>query len=90
LPALFALPELQAQAATSLFGLGLPVDHYATLNTAVAAVTADQVKAVAQRAIVKEDFVVVLVGDKAAIEAGLAGKNLGEVVFVGKDGTPAK
>ncbi len=90
LPALFALPQLQAQAATSLFGLGLPVDHYATLNTAVAAVTTDQVKAVAQRAIVKEDFVVVLVGDKAAIEAGLAGKNLGEVVFVGKDGTPAK
>jgi zinc protease len=90
LPALFALPELQAQAATSLFGLGLPVDHYATLNTAVTAVTTDQVKAVAQRAIVKEDFVVVLVGDKAAIEAGLAGKNLGDVVFVDKDGTPAK
>ena len=42
------------------------------------------------RAIVKDDMVVVLIGDRATIEAGLVGKNLGEVVFVGRDGQPAK
>lgn len=90
LPALFALPPLQASVAGNLFALGLPVDHYATLSTAVSGVVTDQVKAAAERAIVKDDFVVVLVGDKAAIEAGLVGKDLGEVVFVGRDGVVAK
>ncbi|HEY1097832.1 MAG TPA: insulinase family protein, partial [Myxococcota bacterium] len=90
LPGLFALPPLQASVAGSLFALGLPMDHYATLSTAVTAVTAEGAKAAAERAIVKDDFVVVLVGDRAKIEEGLKDKNLGEVVVVGKDGVVAK
>ena len=90
LPALFALPPLQASVAGNLFALGLPVDHYPTLSTAVSAVVTDQVKAAAERAIVKEDFVVVLVGDRSKIEPALVGKDFGEVVFVARDGTIAK
>ena len=90
IPSLFSLPPLQVDVASSLFALGLPLDHYIGQLTAVTAVTADAVSKAAQRAIVKEDFVVVLVGDRAGIETGLKDKNLGEVVFLKKDGTPAK
>jgi zinc protease len=89
IPGLFSLPPLQVDVATDLFALGLPLDHYSTQLTAINAVTVEAVNKAAQRAIVKEDFVVVLVGDRAAIEAGLKDKNLGEVVFLTKDGTPA-
>ena len=86
LPALFALPRLQAAVAAQLFTLGLPADHYTALSAAVTASTGELVKAAAERAIVKDDFVVVLVGDRAKIEAGLTDKALGDVVFVGRDG----
>ena len=68
----------------------MPTDHHQKLAADVEAVTADQAKAAVDRAIVKDDMVVVLIGDRATIEAGLVGKNLGEVVFVGRDGQPAK
>ncbi|MDP2343273.1 MAG: pitrilysin family protein [Deltaproteobacteria bacterium] len=89
IPGLFSLPPLQVDVATDLFALGLPLDHHATQLTAINAVTVEAVNKAAQRAIVKEDFVVVLTGDRAAIEAGLKDKNLGEVIFLNKDGTPA-
>lgn len=90
IPARFSLPPLQARVAAGLFELGLPLDHIATQLVAVNAVTVEAVKKVTERAIVKEDFVVVLVGDRAAIEAGLKDKNLGAMVFLNKDGSVAK
>jgi predicted Zn-dependent peptidase len=87
---LFAVAPLQIAEAAWLFALGLPTDHHQKLAADVEAVTADQAKAAVDRAIVKDDMVVVLIGDRATIEAGLVGKNLGEVVFVGRDGQPAK
>lgn len=90
LPGLFAVAPLQIAEAAWLFALGLPTDHHQKLAADVEAVTADQAKAAVDRAIVKDDMVVVLIGDRATIEAGLVGKNLGEVVFVGRDGQPAK
>jgi zinc protease len=89
IPSLYALPPATEGAACELFALGLPLDHHAKLVTAVSAVTGEQAKKAAERAIVKEDFVVVLVGDRAQIEAGLKDKNLGEIVFLNRDGTPA-
>jgi zinc protease len=88
LPALFALPPLQLDVAARLFALGQPLDRYTTLAAAVNATTADQVKKAAERALVREDLVVVLVGDRASIEAGLKDRNLGEVRVLGRDGAP--
>lgn len=90
LPGLFAVGPLQVAQAVETFALGLPADHYPKLATAVEAVTADEVKAAAARAIEIDDLVVVLVGDRAAIEGGLAGKGLGDVTFVDRDGSPSK
>jgi zinc protease len=90
LPGLFAVAPLQSAQAVETFALGLPADHHQKLAAAVEAVTADQAKAAAARAIDIDDLVVVLVGDRAAIAAGLEGKGLGEVVFMNRDGTPAK
>ncbi len=90
IPGLFNLPPLQVDVATELFAMGLPLDHYEKQVTAVNAVTSEQALKAAQRAIVKEDFVVVLVGDRKAIEEGLKDKNLGQVVFLNKDGSVAK
>ncbi len=90
LPSWFALPPQQVSVAAALFTLSLPLEHHATLLDAVNAVTAEQVKAAADRAIVRDDLVVVLVGDRAAIEPGLADKNLAPVTYLNRDGTPAK
>jgi zinc protease len=90
LPGLFALPPQQVGVASELFALGLPLDHHAALVAAVGAATPEAVKAAGERALVKEDFVVVLVGDRATIEAGLKDKDLGAVTFLNKDLTPAK
>lgn len=90
LPGLFAVGPLQAAQAVETFALGLPADHHQKLAAAVDAVTADQVKAAAARAIEIDDLVVLLVGDRDAITAGLEGKGLGEIVFMNRDGTPAK
>ena len=86
LPGLFSLPPLQKQVAAELFSQGLPPDFYPALSANVEAVTVADVKAAAERALVKEDFVVLLVGDRAAILKGLEGKNLGEVVVLTKSG----
>jgi predicted Zn-dependent peptidase len=90
LPALFSLAPQQVAVAGQLFTLGLPVDHHAKLIDAVNAITAEQVKAAAEKAIVRDDLVVVLVGDRASFGAALAEKNLGTVTFLNKDGSPAK
>jgi predicted Zn-dependent peptidase len=90
LPGLFAVSPLKLNEAAQTFALQLPQNHQETLAAAVEAVTAEQVKAAAERAIVKDDLVVVLVGDRKAIEAGIEGKDLGDVAFVNRDGTPAK
>ena len=82
--------QFAVKAFLILFALGLPLDHYVGQLAAVNAVTVDAVNKAAQRAIVKEDFVVVLVGDRTAIESGLKDKNLGELMVLNKDGTPTK
>jgi len=90
LPGLFALPHLVTHEAAWAFALSLPPDHQEKLAAAVSAVTADLAKAAADRAIAKDDLIVVLVGDRATIEAGVAAKALGEVTFVGRDGAAIK
>lgn len=79
-----------ASAASSLFMYELPMDYYATLPDRISAVTADDVKRVAERALVKDDMAIILVGDKAAIEEGVNGLGLGELLVVDPYGQPIK
>jgi zinc protease len=90
LPGLFGLPPVQVTAAAQLFAYSLPESYYADLVTKVNAVTLDDAKKVAVRALKKEDLVVVLVGDKATLEPKLKEKALGDAAAFNKDGTPAK
>lgn len=57
----------QVAAAARLFALDLPPDHYQALFAAVPAVTAADVQQAAERVLVRDDLVVVLVGDQATI-----------------------
>jgi predicted Zn-dependent peptidase len=90
LPALFALPPQQIGVAGDLFSRGLPLDHHAKIIEGVNATTTEQVKAAAERAIVKDDLVVVLVGDRATFDAALQERNLGSITYLNKDGSPSR
>jgi zinc protease len=90
LPSFFGLPKVQKNAASQLFAYGLPLDYYDKLVDAVKAVGADDVKRVAERTLLKEDMIVVLVGDKATVEPVLKEKNLGQLATFNRDGTEAK
>lgn len=90
MPGWLGMPSAQVAAAGMLFGYELPTDYYAKLVEGVNAINGDAVKKMAERVIVKEDLVVVMVGDKASIEPKVKEKNLGDVVVVNKDGSKPK
>ncbi len=77
-------------AAGTLFMYSLPMDYYAKLPERISAVSAEDVKRVAERALVKDDMAIILVGDKAAIEEGINGLELGELIVVDPHGQPIK
>jgi zinc protease len=77
-----------ASAASWIFIYDLPLDYYASLPERISAVTADDVKRVAERALVKDDMAIILVGDKAAIEADVKNLGLGELEVVDAHGQP--
>lgn len=88
LPALSSLPPQQVALAAGFFDLGLPLDHHAKLFEGVNAATLEHVHAAAERALVEDDLVVVLVGDRAAFEPALRERNLGTLTFINRDGAP--
>lgn len=90
LPSVLGLPQVQVGSAATLFVYGLAPDYYAKLVESVQAVNAEAVKKMAERALIKEDFVVVLVGDRATLEPALKEKALGDLVFFQRDGSEAK
>ncbi len=90
LPSLLGLPVVQVAAAAELFAYELPLMYHAQLLDKVKAVTADDVKRVAARTLVKEDFVFVVVGDKASCAPKLTSAGLGDVVTYDKNGVIAK
>lgn len=79
-----------SSAASTLFMYDLPMDYYTALPDRITAVTAEDVKRVAERALVKDDMALILVGDKAAIEEGIKGLSLGDLVIVDTHGQPVK
>lgn len=90
MPGWLGLPSAQVGAAGNLFAYDLPADYYAKLVEGVSATTGDAVKKMAERVLVKEDLVVVLVGDRATIEPKLQEKALGAWVVFNRDGSPEK
>ena len=65
---------------------GLPDDHFDTLADRIRSMTVEQLNAAAQRVIQPEGVIWVIVGDKASIEEGLRGLNLGPVYEIDADG----
>lgn len=65
---------------------GLPDDHFDTLVDRIRGMTVEQLNAAAQRVIQPEGVIWVVVGDKASIEEGLRGLNLGPVYEIDADG----
>jgi zinc protease len=88
LPGIFGINAVLPGVASELFVYGLPVDHYSTELQKVQAVTGEDVKRVAERAIQQSELVIVLVGDRAQIEAGVKELGIGDVVVLDKDGKP--
>ena len=65
---------------------GLPDDHFDTLADRLGGITVEQLNAAARRVIQPEGVIWVIVGDKASIEEGLRGLNLGPVYEIDADG----
>ena len=65
---------------------GLPDDHFDTLADRLRGITVEQLNAAARRVIQPEGVIWVIVGDKASIEEGLRGLNLGPVYEIDADG----
>ena len=74
-------------AGIYIYDLGL--DYYTKAPARLSAVTADQVKASAEKYLVPGNLLVVAVGDRARIGAELAKLNLGVVEVRTADGAPA-
>jgi len=85
LPRIFETTRRVAGAFSQIFVYSLPADYYETYGQHVAAVTATDVKRVADRYIQPDKFAVVIVGDRKVIEPGVRALNLGPVSVVTAD-----
>jgi zinc protease len=90
LPATFASVGAINGAITTLWIQGLPKDYYQQYAKAIAAVTADDVVRVAKKYIDVDHLAIVVVGDRASIEAPLKGTNVAPIVSLDIEGNPAK
>jgi zinc protease len=82
LPRNFETTQEIANALAQIAVYDLPQDFYETYGQRVRAVTAADVKRVADKYIQPTKFAVVIVGDRKAIEPGVRALNLGEVTMV--------
>src|SRR2546430_17738709 len=64
-----------------VLGYGLPLDYYDRYIERIGAVTAADVQRVARQYIDPDHFDIVVVGDKAQIEAGIRALNEGPIVY---------
>ena len=86
LPGHFDTNEGIGSSLAGLFAYDLPLDYYSTMAQQFAAVTAEQVQAVAQKYLKPEKLVVIAVGDRKKIEPQLAKLKLGTLETRGLDG----
>ncbi len=88
LPGLF---ETTAQAASSIgqiFVYGLPLDQYRALPAQIDAVTAADMRRVAEKYLKPSDLVIIAVGDRGKIEPGLRKLGLGPMEVRDLNGRP--
>jgi zinc protease len=82
LPRDFETTRDVAASLAQIYIYHLPADYYATYGDRVRAVTAADVKRVADKYIQPDKFVVVIVGDRKVIEPGIKALNLGPLTVV--------
>ena len=82
LPRSFETEREAAGALAQLFVYDLPADYYQTYAARVGAVTAADVKRVADTYIQPDKFAVVIVGDRKTIEAGVRSLDLGALTVI--------
>ena len=73
-------------ALTSLWVQGLPDDYYQQYAKAVSAVTKDDVLRVAKKYIDIDKLAIVIVGDRASIEAPLKAANVAPITHLDIEG----
>jgi len=86
LPATFASVGAINNALTNLWTQGLPDDYYQQYAKAVAAVTKDDALRVAKKYIDLDKLAIVIVGDRASIEAPLKATNVAPITYLDGDG----
>jgi predicted Zn-dependent peptidase len=86
LPATFASVSAINGAISGLWTQGLPDDYYQQYTKAVAAVTKDDVLRVAKKYIDMDKLAIVIVGDKASIEAPLKATNVAPITYLDIEG----
>jgi zinc protease len=79
LPSLFETTQATAGAISSIFVYNRPLDYYSTVADKYRAVTANDVSRVARDDVHPDNLIIVAVGDRAKIEAGLKETNLGPI-----------
>jgi len=82
MPRSFETTERLAGSLAQIFIYNLPADYFATYMQRVRSVTPADVQRVAERYIQPDKFAVVIVGDRKAIEPGIAALNLGPLKIV--------
>ena len=87
LPSAFQTGEDVTASTASIYIYDLGLDYFSKYPTRVSAITAAQAKAVAEKYLVPEKFVVVAVGDRAKISGPLRGLNLGALEVRNADAT---
>ena len=89
LPSEFETSSRMTNSTAAIYIYDLGLDYYTKAPARLSAVTADQVKAAAEKYLVPGNLLVVAVGDRARIGAELAKLNLGGVEVRTADGAPA-
>lgn len=83
--------ETNAQVAgeiSTLFVYGLPLDSLGKYESAIDALTPEQVAAMAKKYVDASKTVILVVGDRSKIEEGVRSLNLGKVVVLDASGKP--
>jgi len=86
LPATFASVSAINNALTNIWTQGLPDDYYQQYSKAIAAVTKDDVLRVAKKYIDIDKLAIVIVGDKASIEAPLKATSIAPIAYLDIEG----
>ena len=89
MPQRFASVNGISDAISSLVVQGLPDDYYQTYAKNISAVTKEDLLRVAKRYIDLKNLAIVIVGNKAEIEAALKATNIAPITYVDIDGNPA-